>query len=133
MKQGLDASINQSIAGASRDIVRAYLAITSANTVMHVRCRTLDRRILFLVLPYSNTVCMNVFLQELSTTYPGDRIILVCDGASWHRSKDIILPENIQMIFLPPATPEMNLSSRFGKKSVKEDFATRFFILLIWL
>ena len=87
----------------------------------------------FLVLPYSNTVCMNVFLQELSTTYPGDRIILVCDGASWHRSKDIILPENIQMIFLPPATPEMNLSSRFGKKSVKEDFATRFFILLIWL
>ena len=80
-----------------------------------------------MVLPYSNTVCMNVFLQELSTTYPGDRIILVCDGASWHSSKDIILPENIQMIFLPPATPEMNPIEQIWKEIHKRGFRNEVF------
>jgi transposase len=62
----------------------------------------------FLVLPYSNTVCMNIFLDELSKTYPDDRILLVCDGASWHKSAALIVPDNIRLLFIPPATPEMN-------------------------
>ena len=62
----------------------------------------------FLVLPYSNTACMNVFLRELSAKYPNDRIILVCDGAAWHRANNLEIPDNIRLIFLPPATPEMN-------------------------
>ena len=62
----------------------------------------------FLVLPYSNTVCMNYFLAELSEKYHDDRIILVCDGAPWHRSKDLVIPENIRLLYLPPASPEMN-------------------------
>ena len=40
----------------------------------------------FLILPYCNTVCMNVFLGQLSKEYPNDMIVLVCDGASWHRA-----------------------------------------------
>ncbi len=62
----------------------------------------------FLVLPYSNTVCMNLFLGELSKKYPSDHIVLVCDGAAWHRSGTLVVPENISLIYLPPATPEMN-------------------------
>jgi putative transposase len=62
----------------------------------------------FLVLPYSNTICMNIFLRELSERYPDDIIILVLDGASWHRSRDLIVPENVQCFYLPPYTPEMN-------------------------
>lgn len=62
----------------------------------------------FLVLPYSNTVCMNLFLDELSKNYPSDRIVLVCDGAAWHRSGTLAVPDNISLIHLPPATPEMN-------------------------
>jgi putative transposase len=62
----------------------------------------------FLVLPYTNTVCMNLFLEELSKTYPNDSILLVCDGASWHRSKFLSIPPNIHLLHLPPATPEMN-------------------------
>jgi putative transposase len=63
---------------------------------------------LFLVLPYSDTACMNYFLAELSKKYPNDRIIHVCDGASWHRSKSLVIPENIRLFYIPPATPEMN-------------------------
>ncbi len=62
----------------------------------------------FLVLPYSNTVCMNLFLQELSLAYSKDYILLVCDGAAWHKAKTLSMPENIRLFFLPPATPEMN-------------------------
>jgi putative transposase len=51
---------------------------------------------------------MNIFLGWLSKKYPDDIIILVMDGASWHRSKGLIVPENIQFFYLPPATPEMN-------------------------
>ena len=56
----------------------------------------------FLVLPYSNTVCMNVFLQKLSDTYPHDRILLVCDGAAWHKSNALVIPQNIRLLFIPP-------------------------------
>jgi putative transposase len=60
---------------------------------------------IFLVLPYCNTVCMNLFLRELSAAYPDDYIVLVADGAAWHMSKGLA---NIEIIPLPPYTPEMN-------------------------
>jgi putative transposase len=62
----------------------------------------------FLVLPYSNTICMNLFLAELAKAYPDDIIVLVCDGASWHRSGALVVPPNMRLGYLPPATPEMN-------------------------
>ena len=62
----------------------------------------------FLILPQSNTVCMNLFLQQLSETFKDDMILLVCDGASWHTTKNLVVPNNIELFFLPPATPEMN-------------------------
>lgn len=62
----------------------------------------------FLVMPSCDTTCMNVFLQELSEQYKGDEILLVCDGAGWHKSKALTLPDNIHLAFIPPYTPEMN-------------------------
>jgi len=62
----------------------------------------------FLVLPYANTVCMQLFLDELSKTYIEDYILLVCDRASWHTTGKLCIPKNIKLIFIPPATPEMN-------------------------
>jgi putative transposase len=62
----------------------------------------------FLVLPYCNTVCMNIFLRNLSETYPDDFILLVVDGASWHRAKGLVIPHNIELLPRPPYTPEMN-------------------------
>ena len=62
----------------------------------------------FLILPYCNTDCMNVFLSELAKAYPKDRILLVCDGAMWHKAKALVIPERITLAFIPPYTPEMN-------------------------
>ena len=62
----------------------------------------------FLVMPKCNTDCMNIFLKKLSEEYKKDTIVLVCDGASWHKSKTLQIPHNIVILFLPPYTPEMN-------------------------
>ena len=81
----------------------------------------------FLVLPYSNTDCMNVFLERLAAKYPKDKIIIVCDGATWHRSKELITPENILLHFLPPATPEMNPIEQIWKELRKRGFRNEIF------
>ena len=49
----------------------------------------------FLVLPNCNTNNMNIFLKKLSENYSEDIVILVCDGAAWHKSKALKTPENI--------------------------------------
>jgi len=81
----------------------------------------------FLVLPYCNTTCMNVYLQGLSRAYPEDYILLAMDGASWHRTKELKTPENIELFFLPPATPEMNPTEQIWKEIRKRGFRNEIF------
>jgi len=81
----------------------------------------------FLVMPYCNTDCMNVFLDELSKAYPNDFILLVADGATWHRSKGLQIPNNIEIFPLPPATPEMNPIEQIWKEIRKRGFRNEIF------
>ncbi len=81
----------------------------------------------FLVLPYCNTECMNVFLRELSNRYHNDSILLVCDGAAWHKARSLQIPSNIQLIFLPPCTPEMNPIEQIWKEIRKRGFRNEIF------
>ena len=81
----------------------------------------------FLVLPYCNTDCMNVFLQGLSTAYPNDFILLVADGAAWHKSKGLQIPENIEIFPLLPYTPEMNPIEQIWKEIRKLGFKNEIF------
>lgn len=84
----------------------------------------------FLVLPYCNTICMNVFLEELSKQYPADTILLCCDGAAWHKSRELVVPENIVLFFLPPYTPEMNPIEQVWKELRKRGFKNEAFASL---
>ena len=70
----------------------------------------------FLTMPFCNTNCTNVFLDQLSKQYPDDIILLVCDGAAWHRSKILVIPENILLLSIPPYTPEMNPIEQIWKQ-----------------
>ena len=65
-------------------------------------------------MPNVDTICMNVFLAELSTTIKED-FILIMDGAGWHKSKDLIIPKNIQIVLLPAYCPELNPVERLWK------------------
>jgi transposase len=57
---------------------------------------------------------MNVYLKELSKEIKGD-FILIMDGAGWHKSKNLIIPKNIQIILLPPYCPELNPVERLWR------------------
>lgn len=70
----------------------------------------------FLIMPYCSTNCMNTFLEELAKQYPHDQILLVCDGAAWHKSKTLKVPENITLLGIPPYTPEMNPIEQIWKQ-----------------
>ena len=81
----------------------------------------------FLVMPYSNTICMNLFLKQLAEAYPNDQIIMVCDGAAWHKAKALMVPDNIRLLFLPPVTPEMNPIEQIWKEIRKRGFRNEVF------
>ena len=81
----------------------------------------------FLVLPYCNTDCMNVFLYELARAYPEDQILLVCDGAMWHKANTLVIPAQITLIFIPPYTPEMNPIEQIWKEIRKRGFRNEVF------
>ena len=70
----------------------------------------------FLILPYCNTDCMQLFLDHLSAAYPDDLILLVCDGAMWHKAESLRWPENIRRLSIPPYTPEMNPIEQIWKQ-----------------
>jgi transposase len=61
-----------------------------------------------LFLPWVNTQAMNVYLEELAAAYPDKRILLIWDGAGWHESKGLRIPDNIRCEALPPYSPELN-------------------------
>jgi transposase len=55
---------------------------------------------------------MNIFFQELEQQYRQQPIILVMDGASWHKSRSLNFPENIEIVYLPLYSPELNFVER---------------------
>ena len=61
-----------------------------------------------LVMPYSNTEIMNIFLRELSQQQSNSRILMVLDGAGWHTSNLLDIPANIELLPLPAYSPELN-------------------------
>jgi hypothetical protein len=61
-----------------------------------------------LILPRADTDMMNIFLKNLSQEFSDSFLIMIMDQAGWHFSKDILLPDNIRCIPLPPHSPELN-------------------------
>lgn len=62
-----------------------------------------------LILPVANTSTMQLYLDDFAASLPEDVVaLLVLDGASWHRSPKLIVPDNLRLVFLPPYTPELN-------------------------
>lgn len=61
-----------------------------------------------LMLPHVNTQCMQVFLDEVARRHPNERIVMVLDGAGWHASHALRVPQNMHLLSLPPYAPELN-------------------------
>lgn len=81
----------------------------------------------FRIISHCDTDCMKYYLQELSQQYPDSYILLVCDNAAWHKSKRLIIPYNIEIMHIPPYTPEMNPAEQIWDEIREKYFANWFF------
>jgi hypothetical protein len=50
------------------------------------------------------------FAQEVSAG-PDRHVVLVLDRAGWHKSGEVLMPEGIHLLFLPPYSPELQRGS----------------------
>lgn len=66
-----------------------------------------------LILPKVNTVCMNIFLTEFAQNIQGRKVVLIMDGAAWHKSKALTIPDQMRIIIQPPYSPELNPVEKF--------------------
>ncbi len=74
-----------------------------------------------LALPDANTFCMNLHLAEIARRFPEEEIIVVMDGAGWHRSKALVIPTNLHPLRLPPYCPDLNPQENVWKV-LREDW-----------
>ncbi len=62
-----------------------------------------------LLSPRLNTEVINVFLEQFSATLAADEhAVMIWDGAGFHTSKSLRVPENVTLLQLPPYSPELN-------------------------
>lgn len=79
-----------------------------------------------LVLPHVNAQCMQIFIDEIARRYRHNNIIMVLDGAGWHRTH-FDLPDNLKLHFLPPYSPELNPQEHIWDELREKWFHNRVF------
>jgi transposase len=80
-----------------------------------------------LVLPWANTSAMPFFLKEVSRRHPGEYILMFMDQAGWHKAKDLKIPSNMELAFLPPYSPELNPQEQIWDELREKYFCNRLF------
>jgi len=83
-----------------------------------------------LFLPWANTAMMNVFLETMQETLNGRDCLLVLDQAGWHSSQGLLVPKNIELVYLPPYSPELNPVERLWQWLKRHSLRNRFHINL---
>ena len=79
------------------------------------------------ICPQMNTQRMSEFLDQIAGRYPRDFIIMVVDGASSHRGKDLIVPANVRLLPLPAYSPELNPQEHLWDELREKEFPNRVF------
>jgi transposase len=81
----------------------------------------------FMTAEKMNTENMTLFLAQASAAHKEKFIVMVVDGASSHRSKTLVIPENVALIRLPPYSPELNPAEQIWNVLRRNYFANRMF------
>ena len=80
-----------------REYTYAYVAVSPHDGIMDS-----------LILPEVNAEAMSIFLAEVADRHPDEFILMVMDQAAWHKANDLVIPENIRLIWQPPYSPQCN-------------------------
>jgi transposase len=74
-----------------------------------------------------NTANMCRFLDQVGKTHCQEFLVMVLDGASSHKCKDLVVPENITLVFLPPYSPELNPAELIWNELRRNYFVNKVF------
>ncbi len=69
----------------------------------------------FVTAPQVNTLFFEYLLEEFSRQEPLVYKIIFLDKAGYHRAKQLQVPENIRLVYLPSSNPELNPIERFWR------------------
>jgi transposase len=84
-------------------------------TYLYAFVRPNSGEVYWLILPTVNADVFSLALENFARAVGAGkrkRILLVLDGAGWHRAKKLKVPEGIHLEFLPSHSPELQPSER---------------------
>jgi transposase len=81
----------------------------------------------FMIADNMKTENMSLFLAQVSKAHPKEFVIMVVDGASTHKSKALIIPDNVALILLPPYSPELNPEEQVWRRIRRDYVANHYF------
>jgi hypothetical protein len=62
-----------------------------------------------LIMPNADTEAMQMHLDAIGRAVtPGAHALIILDKAGWHTTRKLKLPDNLTLVPLPPACPELN-------------------------
>lgn len=99
-----------------REYIYVYGAVSPVDGVMDS-----------LILPCASSEAMSVFLAEVSRRHQEELILMVIDGAGWHTSNELDVPDNIVLLQLPPYSPELNPAEHLWEELREKWFPNRLF------
>lgn len=70
---------------------------------------------------------MAEFLAQVSQAHPAELVVMVLDGASSHKAKELAIPENIRLLTLPPYAPQLNPQEHVWDELREKEFPNRVF------
>jgi transposase len=77
-----------------------------------------------------NTKTMSYFLAHMSAVLGERKCLLVMDRAGWHCSKELVVPPNIEIVYLPPYSPELNPVERLWRWLKMHTIRNRLYLAL---
>lgn len=80
-----------------------------------------------LVLPFSNTQMMNLFLAQVADEFSDYFVVMQVDGASYHTGKKLVIPDNIRLIVQPPRSPQLNAVEHIWEEVREKHFYNQVF------
>ena len=101
--------------------------VTQEYTYAYAAVSVADGDLDTLILPHVNGDCMQLFLDEVATRHPQDRIVMVLDGAGWHQSQALTPANNLRLLTLPPYSPELNPVEHLWDDLREKSFHNRIF------
>jgi hypothetical protein len=102
--------------GYEREFVYVYGAVSPREGELDWRlCREM------------NTARMGEFLGQVSQAHPAEFLVMVVDGASSHKAKDLVVPENIRLLPLPSYAPELNPQEHVWDEVREKEIPNRVF------